>query len=166
MSLSNEQLLELLERNTDLGHAKRDDCFLRQVTLALQTQGGPLPQMAGRGTSAMANLMSLYRFVDNEDVSLDQLRSIRARTVLDAFPRGRDLVIVHDMSPLDFSRQNAKIDRRPIGDHRGMGYEYVCCAAVDPQTSRVVGVVHDSLVSAKGPDDVRAMDYDYEALFS
>jgi hypothetical protein len=166
MSLSNKQLLALLGHNTDLGHAKRDDCFLRQVTLALETQGAPLPQLAGKGASAMASLVSLYRFVDNDGVSLDEMRRIRARTVVDAFPPGRDMVVVHDMSLLDFSRQNAKTDRRLIGDYRGMGYEYVCCAAVDPHTSRLVGVLHDTVVNTDGPDDTHAMDYDYEPLFN
>ena len=58
MSLSNEQLL------------------------ALQTQGAPLPQLAGKGASAMANLVSLYRFVDNDGASLDEMRRIRARTLV------------------------------------------------------------------------------------
>lgn len=165
MSLSNEQLFGLLEQNTHLGHAKRDASFLRQVTMALETQGAPLPQGAGKGASAMANLVSLYRFVDNENVFLDELRGIRARTVIEALPSDRDVMVAHDMSPLDFSRQNAKTDRRPIGDHRGMGYEYICCAAVDPLTGGLVGVLHDTVVHANGPDDADAMDYNYEPLF-
>ena len=165
MCLSNEQLLELLENNTDLGHAKRDACFVRQVALALCSPGAPLPQAAGKGTSSMADLVSLYRFLDNDSISTGELRRTRAQTVLRAFPARGDVMIVHDMSLLDFSRQNAKSDRRPIGDHRGMGYEYICCAAVDPRRSALVGVIHDTVVNADGPDDAEEMDYDYEPFF-
>ncbi|MFH1739466.1 MAG: IS4 family transposase [bacterium] len=113
----------------------------------------------------MADLASLYRFVDNEEIPIDVLRQIRARMVLDTLPEHSEVMVVHDMSLLDFSTQNTKTDRRPIGDHRGMGYEYVCCAAVDPCSSALLGVVHDTVIHAGGPDDTEGMDYDYEPLF-
>ena len=130
MSLSNEAFLDLLERNADLGHAKQNASFLRQVDLALSCPGAPLPQAAGRGASSMADLVSLWRFVDNDKVPVHRLRRARAHAVLDALPEHGDVLVVHDMSPLDFSSHNSKSDRRPIGNHRGMGYEYVCCAVV------------------------------------
>lgn len=165
MSLSKEELIERVKKHTDMGHTKKNDCFLRQLKLAVESPGTSLPQAAGKGTSAMADLASLYRFAGNEKVSIDDLRRTRARTVLEEVPRGSSLLVIHDMSPLDFSTQNAKTDRRPIGNHRGMGYEYVSCVAVDPQSSRLLGVFHDTVIGAEGPDDAGAMDYDYEPLF-
>jgi hypothetical protein len=47
-----------------------------------------------------------------------------------------------------------------------MGYEYVACLAVDPETGTPLGVVHDTVINADGPDDLDAMDYDYEPLFA
>ncbi|MCD6361399.1 MAG: transposase [Armatimonadetes bacterium] len=165
MNLSKKDILDLAERHTDLGHEKRNDCFLRQLELAMESPGTPLPQAAGKGNHPMADLMSLYRFVDNDKIPLHLLRDIRARMVVDTLPEDTDVMVVHDVSLLDFSHQNAKTDRRPIGDGRGMGYEYVCCAAVDPESASMLGVLHDTVIHAKGPDDVEQMDYDYEPLF-
>jgi len=172
MSVSGEQLLELVEERADLGHAARNRSFLRQLKMVLGSVGTSFPQAAGKkskssgkGSLAMADLASLYRFAKNDRVELDELRRIRARTVLDAHPQVSEMAVIHDLSPLDFSKQNAKSDRRPIGDGRGRGYEYVSCAAVDPQTSELLGILHDTVINAEGPDDVGMMDYDYEPLF-
>lgn len=166
MNLSPDDLLETLRRYTALGHAKRDASFLRQVELALSAQGAPLPQAAGMAGSGTADLVSLYRFAGNEEITLADLRAARARTVLAPRPLGADLLVVHDLTQLDYSRHNSKHDRRPIGDHGGNGYEYASCLAVDPHTSTVLGVLHDTLINADGPDDRGAMDYDYEPLFA
>jgi len=163
-----EHLLSRLEKHTDLGHAKRNQAFLRQVALMCSAPGAAVTQAAGKAAQRLplADAMSLYRFADNEKISIAQLRDIRARTVLEPLPVGADVLVLHDMSPLDFSRHNSKTDRRPIGDHNGMGYEYVLCLAVDPKTATTLGVVHDTVINADGPDDRDTMDYDYEPLFA
>ena len=166
MSLNPEDLVESLGRHVALGHAQRDACFLRQVALALSAQGAPLPQAADLAGSGWADLVSLYRYAANEDMALPGLRLARARTVLEPLPLGADVLIVHDLSPLDYSRHNAKTDRRPIGDGGGRGYEYASCLAVDPHSDRVLGIVHDTVIHAGGPDDRDAMDYDYQPLFA
>lgn len=166
MNLSREEVLELAKRYTDLGHEKRNECFIRQLELAMGSPGTSLPQAAGQGERPWADLMSLYRFADNDAISIHDLRTIRAQMVRDVLPAQSDVMVVHDVSLLDFSHQNAKTDRRPIGDHQGMGYEYHCCVAVDPQASTLLGVLHDTVVNADGPDDIGQMDYDYEPLFN
>ena len=173
MSVSGEHLLELLGERTDLGHKTRNRSFLRQLKLLLGSPGTSLPQAAGKtskktsgkGSFAMTDLTSLYRFAKNEQIPTDELRRIRAHAVLDAYPEVFEIAVLHDMSPLDFSKQNAKSDRRPIGDGRGMGYEYVSCVALDPRTSELMGVLHDTVINSEGPDDAGTMDYDYEPLF-
>lgn len=161
-------LLDRLARHTHLGHAKRNSAFLRQVESALNSPGATSTKAAGKAASKspLADAVSLYRFLDNEKVSLARLREARARSVLESVPEGSELLLVHDMSPLDYSRHNSKQDRRKIGNHRGMGYEYVCCLAVDPQNEAVLGVVHDTVINAEGPDDREVMDYDYEPLLA
>ena len=166
MSLSPENVLESLGRHVDLGHAKRDACFLRQVALALSAPGAPLAQAANVAGSGLPDLLSLYRFAANEGISLPDLRLARARTVLDPVPLGADLLVVHDLTQLDYSRHNSKADRRLIGDYGGQGYEYASCLAVDPHTGTVLGVLHDTVINAHGPDDRDAMDYDYQPLFA
>jgi hypothetical protein len=84
---------------------------------------------------------------------------------MDRVTPGADVIIVHDVTLLDYSTHNSKADRHPIGDHQGMGYEYATCLAVDPTTATTLGLVHDTLISADGPDDQDTMDYLYESLF-
>jgi len=167
MNLTRESLLERVAYHTALGHAKRDAAFVRQVSLACSCPVTSLAQAAGQASnSTMADLMSLYRFVDNNNVSVSQLREIRSAVVLESIPAEEELLIVHDVTQLDYSRQNAKADRRLIGDHRGRGYEYFPCVAVQAGSGRVVGVVHDTVVNNNGPDDRDVMDYNYDQLFA
>lgn len=168
MPLSNAvagSLLEKLVRHTDLGHAKRDQAFLRQVE---QACGVPVEPAADRPcvSKAWSDAMATYRFVGNENVDIGQLRTIRAKAVLEGVAPGSELLVLHDVSVLDYSSHDSKLDRRPVGDGRGLGYEYVCCLAVDPALGHTLGVVHDCLVNEDGPDDWREMDYAYEPLFS
>lgn len=157
-------LLERLAKYTDLGHAKRDQAFLRQVEHACGLPTGDTAGDCGLN-SAWADSMSTYRFVGNPNVDIGQLRAIRSKAVLEEVAPGADVLILHDVSLLDYSRHNSKMDRRPIGDGGGRGYEYVCCLAVDPGSGHTLGVVHDCLVNEDGPDDWREMDYRYEPLF-
>ncbi len=168
--LQNPETLDLfarLESLALLGHAKRDEALLRQVRLALSAPGAPLAQAAGRGkVSPLADLMSLYRFAHNPKVSLSRLRAVRRELALSSLARGSEVLAIHDVTLLDYSRHNSKLDRREIGDHRGQGYECVSVAAVDPREGRFLGVLHDTVVNADGPDDQGEMDYDYEPLFA
>jgi len=159
-------LLGILRAHVGLGHAQRDACFLRQVHLALSGAGAPLPQAASHSASTLAELASFYRFTRNEAIALRDLRRIRAEAVLDLVAPGADVLIVHDVSLLDYSTHHSKADRRLIGDHAGKGYEYVSCAAIDPHAGSFLGILHDTLVNADGPDDRDAMDYRYEPLFA
>jgi hypothetical protein len=134
----------------------------------VSTPGADASESAGKAGSkaGLADAVSMYRFAGNEQMELSVLREIRAAVVLDPIPPGSDILLLHDMSPLDYSRHNSKADRRKIGNHRGLGYEYVCSLAVDPQTGSPWGVIHDTLINNDGPDDRDVMDYDYEPLFA
>jgi DDE family transposase len=166
MNLTRESLLDCVGKHTDLGHQKRNAAFVRQVGLACSSPATSLAQAAGRGSnSPMADLMSLYRFADNDNAPVSELRKTRAQVVLESIAPDKKLLVIHDVTLLDYTHQNAKLDRRRIGDHQGAGYEYFPCLAVDPDTGQVMGVVHDTLVSARGPDDRDVMDYDYEPRF-
>lgn len=168
MSIRNEDLLKRLTEQTDLGHLKKDSAFLRQVALMCSSSGATVPQSAGKsaGRKPIAEAVSFYRLVGDEEISLGALRDIRAKVVLDGLTPGSELLLLHDMSPLDYSRHESKKDRRLIGDHKGRGYEYTACLAVDSRSGETLGVVHDTVVSAEGPDDRDDMDYDYEPLFA
>lgn len=160
-----QALLDRIARHADLGHAARNAALVRQVQLLLDAPATPPANAAGPAMASWAKLMSLYRFLDNDKVSLSTLRAVRARTVRESLPDGADVLIVHDVTLLDYSHHHRKGDRRRIGDGDGLGYEYVPCVAVDPATKTLLGVVHDTVVTADGPDDRDVMDYDADPLF-
>jgi hypothetical protein len=104
--------------------------------------------------------------MDNDKAPISRLRQIRSQVVLESVSPEEELLIVHDVTQLDYTRQEARQDRRLIGDHHGRGYEYFPCLAVESGSGRVVGVVHDTVVNKDGPDDRDVMDYNYEPLFA
>ena len=77
MSLKLEKHLEAVRRHSDLGHAKRNEAFARQVRAAWNAQSAqPGANPAGPNTN-WANAKSWYDFLGNENVKLDTLRHIR-----------------------------------------------------------------------------------------
>jgi hypothetical protein len=168
MNTNANSFFDILKKNSDMGHLKRDRAFLRQVELVCSSPGTSPTHATGKVSekTGLADAMSLYRFVDNDEAKLVDLRKARAATVLDTISEDSDILLLHDMSHLDYSRHNSKHDRRKIGDHRGMGYEYVCCMAVDPESGASLGVIHDTVINQDGPDDRDMMDYDYDPLLA
>ena len=73
---------------------------------------------------------------------------------------------LHDVSELDYSGHASKKDRRSIGQGTNFGYEYHPCFLIDPSSKKTLGVVHDTLVTADGPDDTNVVDYDYDPRFN
>ena len=166
MTSFNEEILSKMKRHADLGHSKRTGSLLRQLKILFSSPGTSPTQAAGRAPSPVAQMASLYRFLDNPSISVAALRKIRAQAVLDTIPPDSEVLIVHDVTLLDYCTHTTKTDRRPIGDGKGLGYEYASCAAVEPVSRRFLGIIHDTLISSNGPDDQKTMKYDYEPLFS
>jgi len=67
-------------------------------------------------------------------------------------------VVAFDPTYLDFTFQEGKKDRRRIGDGRGLGYAWLNCAMFEPE-GRLLGVAHQTLVDADGPDDAEEVEY-------
>lgn len=156
------ELLAGLTEHTALGHAKRDDAFLRQVRCLSLHPGG-----TGSGSCTdLAATASAYRFANNEEVELSQLRRSRRDAALAACPAGEPILVINDVSILDYSQHNSKADRRAIGDHRGMGYEYVCNLGVCLSSGRHLGVLHDSVISSARPDDADEIAYHADERFA
>lgn len=150
-----EGLLDTLAVNVDLGHKKRDLAFLRQVQTMCLNPGG-----TAAGTAANpADIMSAYRFAGNPGIGVDKLRRIRMEAALSYVSEGEAVLLINDVSPLNYYHHLSKEDRREIGDGNGRGYEYVCNLAVSLEREQTLGVLHDCLISAQGPDDMSAVDY-------
>lgn len=157
-----DKLLEGIAAQTSLGHAKRDRAFLRQVEGLCRHPGG-----TGAGTCAdMASVASAYRFAGNDSVDLAQLRKARRKAILEECRETETVLVINDISVLSYPNHESKSDRRAIGDGRGKGYEYVCNLAVGLESERYLGVLHDCLISAEGPDDTDEIDYHGDALFA
>lgn len=156
-----DKLLEDVATHTSLGHAKRNSAFLRQVECLCRHPGG-----TGAGTcTEMASVASAYRFARNESVNLAQLRLARRKAVLEACDKEETVLVINDMSVFSYPTHESKSDRRAVGDGRGRGYEYICNLAVGLESEQYLGVLHDSLISAEGSDDVDDIDYHANSTF-
>ncbi|WDE96821.1 transposase [Lentisphaera profundi] len=159
-----EKELELwheLAQKVGMKHLSTKKAFLRQLELYSNSPTGSSCQIAGRSPSTLpwSEVISTYRFMDNENISLKALRSFRRELSLAHHPKGSDVLVMNDISLLDYYHHTTKEDRRAIGDGKGKGYEYVCNLAVNPSDGGVLGVLHDCLVNCDGPDDVDMVDY-------
>lgn len=150
-----EDLLGRMASYTDLGHTKRDHAFLRQIECLCRHPNGT----AAGSCSNMASVVSAHRFARNESVKLSKLRFARMKAVLETCAEEDTVLVINDMSVLSYRNHESKSDRRPIGDGRGKGYEYVCNLAVGLESENYLGVLHDSVISANGSDDVDQIDY-------
>lgn len=151
--------MERTARHAELGHAKREACVVRHLARLLSRPEGT-PASVG-----WAEAKSWYDLLDNPAVSVQDLRDLRAAVVEEGLGEGTGPVLaIHDVSALDYTGQEAKADRRAIGDGRGLGYEYHACLALDPSSERFLGIVHDTVVNRDGPDDGEAMDYESDPL--
>lgn len=160
------ELLNQVRDKLDLGHAQREEAVIRQLSLAMSAPGAPFTVAASvRDKDGFNDLTSLYRFAANDKIDLKDLRACRRDVVLSRFDPTNWTLLINDMSVLDYSFHKSKWDRRAVGDGDGEGYEYIPTLAVDFATGRVLGVLHDTLVNAAGPDDAEEVDYDYEPLF-
>lgn len=79
--LNLEQLLENVAHHTQLGHVKRNKCFVRQVRAAITAPGASPARAISPTPSNWANAKSWYDFLGNDNIDIAQLRAIRRRLV-------------------------------------------------------------------------------------
>jgi hypothetical protein len=114
---------------------------------------------AAGGAANPADMMSSYRFAGNPGIDLDKLRKVRMETTLSHVENGETILLINDVSLLDYCRHLSKENRRDIGDGEGKGYEYVCNLAVSLEREQTLGVLHDCVISSGGSDDMSEVDY-------
>lgn len=151
---------------SNLKHGSTKKALVRQLKLCANSPTGSSTQAAGRSSGKMPwnETIATYRFMNNKNASLKALREFRREVTLANYPKGNDVLIMNDVSLLDYYHHDAKEDRRRIGDGKGKGYEYICNLAVNPENGAALGVVHDCLVNKNGPDDQDMVDYSDEHL--
>ena len=152
-------LIERLKERVNMGHEKRNASVIRHLMRLMAAPGAPTAQASATQAAAWAESKSWYDLIGNEKVTVRDLRDLRAKTVLEGLCPGTSVAVFHDVSELDFSRHVAKEERMEIGNHHGKGYEYHPCVAWDPHARQFLGVLHDTVISAQGPDDASVVDY-------
>ena len=153
--------LEILEGESNLGHSAKNKAFIRQVSNMCHNPGS-----TGSGASPeIVDYVSAYRFAKNSECKLDKLREIQLKTSLELCKKDETILVINDVSLLDYNKHNTKTDRRNIGDGRGKGYEFVCNLGVSLESETILGVLHSCLINADGPDDSEVVDYHGNPLF-
>lgn len=116
--------LEKLVREVELGDDQRNARFLDLAVRAIQGVSGSREGAQGPGhDDSWAHAMGAFRFWKNEALTLPALYQPCRRALPSLIPTGARAFVCHDLSVLDYSGHNAKHERIPIGDHRGMGFE-------------------------------------------
>ena len=119
-------------------------------------------------TGAKASLPGLFgqegekaaqRFLSNSRVGIRALRDALYACSLESLRRHevQSVVSIFDPTLLDFSSQSWKSGRMPIGDGRGLGYQWLNALLVEADGGRVLGVGHQMISSGRGLDD--ELDY-------
>lgn len=81
MIMNLDESLEEVRRHTQLGHAKRDACFVRQIKAAMTAPGGSPSQAMGTAATNWANTKSWYDFLGNDKIGIEQLRESRQQLI-------------------------------------------------------------------------------------
>ncbi len=78
---------------------------------------------AGSTMASPADTLGAYRFLDHEALSLPRLYQPLQVALRERTAATERLYVLHDLSPVDYTRHHRKEDLCPIGDGRGYGYE-------------------------------------------
>lgn len=153
---SPSSLLSFLACVINLGDQRLDDRVLGMVGQCLGAAKSSLAAMFGKQAK---NVKASQRFLSNPRVDIRDLRQALYECSLENIRRYevKTVVSVFDPTLLDFSSQHWKSDRMAIGDGRGLGYEWLNALLVEPESGRILGVVHQVLASLRGLDD--GVDY-------
>lgn len=102
--------------------------------------------------SSFATTQAMWRFLNNEDVTLTALAEpLRAAAQAQAARTRADyLLVMHDWSRLDFAAHTAKADRLQMTHAHDVGYELQSSLLVDAVAGLPIAPLVQNLVSAEG----------------
>lgn len=153
-------LVQMFAGFIDLGDERLNARAVQVVEEALPAQGCALSQLSAAGGEASRK--ALQRFVKNKRVKLEALRSALYQLSLEQVRLcgAQTLVSAFDPTNLDFSAQKkSKQGLKPVGKGHVPGYVWLNMALIDPGSGRLLGVGHQTLDLAGGPDDQELYDY-------
>lgn len=152
-----------------LGHKARNTRAAALVQSMLQGHAtNSHGATTGSVLSSPAEMLGAYRFFDKTELTLPALyQPLFAALRQRAAPHKR-LYVLHDISPVDYTRHQRKEDLCPIGDGRGYGYELFSSLVLDslgtPLGSAVVELrTSQGLLSSQSPQRLPFVDH-YEQV--
>lgn len=162
VALSSSKLYAMLCSLIDLGDERLDQRLRKMLGDCLQSERSSLAALFGRHeTAGKNNTKRAQAFLSNKGVDISNLRDCLYETTKELIRsrNPRTVLNIFDPTLLDFSKQSWKTGRTKIGDGNGLGYVWLNCLAVDPDSKRILGVTHQTLASEEGPDDRTLLDY-------
>ena len=147
----------VFSESLDLGDERLDERVKRMAVACLDSAGGSVRKLFG---DEGAEQKAAQRLLSNERAEVAGMReALYALSFEEMVAReARRVVVAFDPTYLDFTFQEGKSDRRRIGDGRGRGYVWLNCGMFEPE-GRLLGVAHQTLVAAGGPDDAEQVEY-------
>lgn len=126
----------------NLGHKARNACLLRVGTQICRHPGGTLPDKLTHPADyeAMDRLMNRPE-VTHASVLATHLERTRAKMRA----RGTPVLVLHDLTTLDYSGLTSIKELGQIGNGGGRGYQCYNALAVDPERREVIGLAHQIL---------------------
>ncbi len=128
--------------SVELGDKRRTQRAVEMVQAMARRPGdGVAKQMAGWNEQRGA-----YRLLDSEAVSHEALSVPHwQQTRVKAGQRGRVVLMVQDITELDYSAHRATEGLGPIGDHHGTGLMVHNTLAIEPSQRQVVGMAYQQV---------------------
>ena len=125
--------LSKLVHDAPLGDMRLNRRALQVVESILQGHTSATHGTQGVGhAQPFAHVMAAFRFFDNQRLKLPGLYDPVKRGVAEQVLPGERCLLVHDLSPLDYSLHQAKQDLIQVGNERGYGYDlYTALALTD-----------------------------------
>ena len=143
-------LMSFLPSVADLGDARLNARFNEMAERCLTSAKGSLPAMFGQKGAKAAQ-----RFMSNPRVDVLDLRQVLYACSQENMRQRKtgSVLSIFDPTLLDFTAQDWKQGRMPIGDHVGLGYEWLNALLIEEDAGRVLGVGHQVVSSLYGLDD-------------
>jgi Transposase DNA-binding len=125
-----------------LGHRRRTDRLVDSARRISRHPGGTLPEKLNDPAAYRATL----RLMNHPAVTHRAISQPHIQATLERLRRTPTTVlIVHDITELDYSNQATLDALGPIGNGGGRGYECHNALAVDPESGELIGLVSQQL---------------------
>lgn len=137
-------------RSVELGDLRRTERALEMAEQMARRPGDSLPkQMTG-----WPGLKAAYRLLDNDAVTLEALSTPHwEQTRKEAGQTEKTILMVQDITQLDYSFHQSTAGLGPIGNHRGRGLMVHNTLAVSPSERHVLGLAYQQIWTREDSND-------------